>query len=105
MAKPVNPMLAAFEAKIRQEMTLEFAQKLVEFNAQKEAEFDQRLGRNTEINLIAMLIAGNDLGILFQFVHGIFCQILPGQRLESGADGEQGSQHQQYRREEGAAER
>lgn len=64
MAKPVNPMLAAFEAKIRQEMTLEFAQKLVEFNAQKEAEFDQRLGRNTEINLIAMLIAGNDLGIL-----------------------------------------
>lgn len=64
MAKKQNAFLTAFEAKIRQEMTQEFAQKLVEFNAQKEAEFDQRLGRNTEINMIAMLIAGNDLGIL-----------------------------------------
>lgn len=64
MAKKQNAFLVAFEAKIRQEMTQEFAQKLVEFNAQKEAEFDQRLGRNTEINMIAMLIAGNDLGIL-----------------------------------------
>ena len=64
MAKKQNAFLEAFEAKIRQEMTQEFAQKLVEFNAQKEAEFDQRLGRNTEINMIAMLIAGNDLGIL-----------------------------------------
>ena len=40
-----NPLLAAFEAK-------------------KEAEFAGRLACNTEINLIAMLIAGNDLGFI-----------------------------------------
>lgn len=40
-----NPLLAAFEAK-------------------KEAEFQGRLARNTEMNLIATLIAGNDLGFL-----------------------------------------
>lgn len=40
-----NPLLAAFEAK-------------------KEAEFSQRLAKNTEINMIAMLIAGNNLGFL-----------------------------------------
>ena len=45
MAKKINPLLAAFEAK-------------------KEAEFMGRLACNTEINLIAMLIAGNDLGFL-----------------------------------------
>lgn len=45
MAKKQNPILAAFEAK-------------------KEAEFSERLARNTEINMIAMLIAGNDLGFL-----------------------------------------
>jgi hypothetical protein len=45
MAKKQNPILAAFEAK-------------------KEAEFSQRLATNTEINMIAMLIAGNDLGFL-----------------------------------------
>ena len=45
MAKKPNPILAAFEAK-------------------KEAEFSQRLARNTEINMIAMLIAGNNLGFL-----------------------------------------
>lgn len=45
MAKKQNPILAAFEAK-------------------KEAEFAERLARNTEINMIAMLIAGNDLGFL-----------------------------------------
>ena len=45
MAKKQNPLLAAFEAK-------------------KEAEFMGRLACNTEINLIAMLIAGNDLGFL-----------------------------------------
>jgi hypothetical protein len=45
MAKKQNPILAAFEAK-------------------KEAEFQQRLATNTEINMIAMLIAGNDLGFL-----------------------------------------
>lgn len=45
MAKKQNPILAAFEAK-------------------KEAEFSNRLATNTEINLIAMLIAGNNLGII-----------------------------------------
>ena len=45
MAKKPNPILAAFEAK-------------------KEAEFLGRLACNTEINMIAMLIAGNDLGFL-----------------------------------------
>jgi len=45
MAKKPNPLLAAFEAK-------------------KEAEFTGRLACNTEINLMAMLIAGNDLGFI-----------------------------------------
>lgn len=45
MAKKQNPILAAFEAK-------------------KEAEFKQRLARNTEINMMAMLLAGSDLGFL-----------------------------------------
>lgn len=40
-----NPLLAAFEAKM-------------------EAEFAGRLACNTEINLMAMLIAGNDLGFI-----------------------------------------
>lgn len=40
-----NPLLAAFEAK-------------------KEAEFAGRLACNTEINMMAMLIAGNDLGFI-----------------------------------------
>ena len=60
MAKPVNPMLAAFEAKLRKEFDQELTLKL----AEQEIKFQQRLVRNTEINLIAMLIAGNDLGIL-----------------------------------------
>ena len=45
MAVKQNPMLAAFEAK-------------------KEAEFQGRLACNTEINMMATLIAGNDLGFL-----------------------------------------
>jgi len=40
-----NPFLAAFEAK-------------------KEAEFQGRLACNTELNMMAMLIAGNDLGFV-----------------------------------------
>lgn len=40
-----NPLLATFEAK-------------------KEAEFSGRLACNTEINMIATLIAGNDLGFI-----------------------------------------
>lgn len=43
-SKP-NPLLAAFEAK-------------------KEAEFHGRLACNSEINMIAVLIAGNDLGFI-----------------------------------------
>lgn len=45
MAKKPNALLAAFEAK-------------------KEAEFTGRLACNTEINMMAMLIAGNDLGFI-----------------------------------------
>lgn len=45
MAKKQNPLLAAFEAK-------------------KEAEFSGRLACNTEINMMATLIAGNDLGFI-----------------------------------------
>lgn len=45
MANKQNPLLAAFEAK-------------------KEAEFSGRLACNTEINMMAMLIAGNDLGFI-----------------------------------------
>ena len=56
MAKKQNPILAAFEAKLR----AEFAQE----KAQMEADFKDRLSMNTEINMIAMLIAGNDLGFL-----------------------------------------
>ena len=44
MPKP-NPILAAFERK-------------------KEEEFLQRLHRNSEMNMIAMLLAGNNLGFL-----------------------------------------
>lgn len=45
MAKKQNPVLAAFEAK-------------------KEAEFHGRLACNTEVNMMATLIAGNDLGFI-----------------------------------------
>ena len=45
MAKKPNPVLAAFEAK-------------------KEMEFMGRLACNSEINMIAMLMAGNDLGFI-----------------------------------------
>ena len=45
MAKKANPILAAFEAK-------------------KEQEFLGRLACNTELNMMAMLIAANDLGFL-----------------------------------------
>lgn len=45
MPKKQNPILAAFEAK-------------------KEAEFTGRLAINSEVNMIAMLIAGSDLGFI-----------------------------------------
>lgn len=73
-AKKPNPMLAAFEAKIRKEMAEDFEKKLIEFEAQKEAEFSQRLGKNTEINLIAMIIAGNDLGIMAEKRAGLMLE-------------------------------
>lgn len=37
---------------------------LAQFEAKKEREFQGRLACNTEMNLIAMLIAGNNLGFL-----------------------------------------
>lgn len=55
MAK-ANPILDAFERKLR----AEFAQRV----AAMEADYHRRLARNTEINLIAMLIGGNDCGFL-----------------------------------------
>ena len=45
MAKKQNPLLASFEAKLK-------------------AEYKERLNRNSEINLIATLIAGSRLGFL-----------------------------------------
>ena len=56
MAKKPNPLLAAFEAKLRAEFEAE--------KAQMEIDFKHRLGMNTEINLIATLIAGSRLGFL-----------------------------------------
>ena len=70
MAKKQNPLLAAFEAKLRQE----FAQELARFEAEKEVEFAQRLSKNTEINMIAMLFAGNDLGFLGRARSGLLLE-------------------------------
>ena len=64
MAKHQNAVLVAFEAKIRREMMDEFQRTLAEHDAQKEAEFQQWLDKLRELCQIAMLIAGNDLGIL-----------------------------------------
>ena len=66
-----NPILAAFETKLRRE----FAEE----KAQLEASHQQRLARNSEINLIAMLIAGNDLG----FVGSKRAELLLVQHLET----------------------
>ena len=51
MPKP-NPILAAYKAQL-------------------EREYHQRLTRNSEINMIAMLIAGNNLGFLSEKRAGI----------------------------------
>lgn len=56
MANKKNPILEAFEAKLRREFTEE--------KAQMEADFKIRLATNSEINMIAMLFAGNDLGFI-----------------------------------------
>jgi hypothetical protein len=70
MAKKQNPLLAAFEAKLRQEFEQELALKL----AEQEVNFQQRLAKNTEINMIAMIIAGNDLGILAEKRAGLLLE-------------------------------
>jgi hypothetical protein len=56
MAKKQNPLLAAFEAKLRREFEEE--------KAAMEDNFKQRLARNSEITMIATLIGGNRLGFL-----------------------------------------
>ena len=56
MANKPNPILAAFEAKLRRE----FAEE----KAQMEAEYRERLHRNSELSMIAHLIAGSRLGFL-----------------------------------------
>lgn len=56
MANKQNPILASFEAKLRRE----FAEE----KATMEASYQQRLARNSEINLIAMLLAGSRLGFV-----------------------------------------
>ena len=57
-----NPLLAAFEAKLRKE----FAEEMAAFAVEKDIEFREGLARNTEIDLISLLISGNDLGIIGQ---------------------------------------
>lgn len=55
MRKP-NPILAAFERKLRDE-----------FESEKKAmreHFRRQLAVNTEINMISMIISGNDLGFI-----------------------------------------
>lgn len=56
MAKKQNPILAAFEAKLRKE----FAEEM----AALEAEAKERQKCTSEIEMISMLIAGNRLGFL-----------------------------------------
>lgn len=68
--KNQNPLLAAFEAKLRKE----FAEELKEYDRLKEAEFDERLARNTEIERIAMLMSGNEFGIIGQKRSGLLLE-------------------------------
>lgn len=70
MAKKQNPLLAAFEAKLRQEFEKEKAQLVAEM----EIDFSRRLSKNTEINMIAMLFAGNDLGFLGRVRAGLLLE-------------------------------
>lgn len=56
MANKQNPLLAAFEAKLRREFEQE--------KAQMESDFRERLACNSEINMVAMLIAGSRLKFL-----------------------------------------
>lgn len=70
MAKKQNPILVAFEAKLRKEFEQELALKL----AEQEINFQQRLAKNTELNMISMLIAGSDLGILAEKRAGLMLE-------------------------------
>ena len=65
--KKPNPLLAAFEAKLRKEFAEEKAALILE----KDAEFREGMARNLEINLISMLFSGNDLGIIGQKRSGL----------------------------------
>ena len=56
MAKKQNPILAAFEAKLRKEFAEEMAAKEIEAKERQEC--------TSEIEMISMLIAGNRLGFL-----------------------------------------
>ena len=56
MANKQNPILAAFEAKLRREFEAE--------KAALEARHQQRLAWNSEINLMATLLAGSRLGFV-----------------------------------------
>lgn len=58
-SKP-NPILAAFEAKLRKE----FAEMMAAYKAERDLEFREGMSRADEISCIAFLIAGNDLGII-----------------------------------------
>ena len=60
MANKENPLLAAFEAKLRRE----FEEEKRQLVAQLEENFQARLACNSEINMVAMLIGGNRLTFL-----------------------------------------
>ena len=62
-----NPILAAFEAKLRKE----FAETMAAYKAERDREFSEGIANNLEINLISFLISGNDLGIIGQKRSGL----------------------------------
>ena len=66
MANKQNPILAAFEAKLRREFEEE--------KAQMEAEFAARRAALTEINMIATLIGGNNLGFIGEERSGLLLE-------------------------------
>lgn len=67
MARKQNPVLAAFEAK-------------------KEAEFRGRLACNTELNMMATLISGNDLGFVSTGRADILLERLVEVKMQLAAD-------------------
>ena len=68
-SKP-NPILAAFEAKLRKE----FAEEMAAFAAEKDVEFRAGLKRNAEVSDIAWLIAGNDNGVIGEKRAGVLLE-------------------------------